>query len=140
MSAPSPAANVADDPGALPPSAYLRMSAVLRIGLLAAIAILASGTIAYVLKHPGATSGDVIASNPILRYLSLSGLISGLAGGHVEAYLTLGLLVLVATPILRVASGLYYFYVGRERAMTAITFIVLVLLFFGILVLGPALR
>jgi uncharacterized membrane protein len=140
VTVPSVPAAPPDDPRALPPSAYARMSAVLRIGLMVSIAILLAGIIAYPLKHPSATSGDVIASNPILRYLGLSGLLSGLAGGHVEAYLTLGLLVLVATPILRVASGFYYFQVGRERAMAAITITVLFLLLVGILVLGPALR
>jgi uncharacterized membrane protein len=124
----------------LPSRAYLRMSTVLRAGLLTALAILAAGVVAYPLKHPTATSEDVIGSNPILRYLSLNGLVSGIAGGHVEALLTLGLIVLVATPILRVASGFYYFQRGRERAMAAITFTVLALLLVGLLVLGPALR
>ena len=135
-----PVAHEVDDPDRLPAAAYRRMSLVLRGGLLTAITILAAGVIAYPLKHPGATSADVIASNPILRYLGLDGLLSGLAGGHVEALMTLGLLVLVATPILRVASGFYYFERGRERAMAAITLTVLVLLLFGLLVLGPALR
>jgi uncharacterized membrane protein len=128
------------DARALPPSAYVRMSHVLRAGLLAAIAVLATGIVAYVAKYPNQTSGGVLGANPILQYLSLSGLVNGIAQGHVEAYLTLGLIVLVATPLLRVASGFYYFQVGRERTMAAVTITVLALLLFGILVLGPALR
>jgi uncharacterized membrane protein len=114
------------------------MSSVLRAGLLVAIAILAAGLVAFVLKHPGATSQSVLASNPILQYLGVTGLLSGLAAGSVEAYLTLGLIVLLATPILRVASGFYYFRRGHEREMAGISFTVLALLLFGILVLGPA--
>jgi uncharacterized membrane protein len=133
-------ATPADEPGGLPLSAYRRMSTVLRVGLLSAIAILGTGIVAYLVANPDATSEGVIASNPILHYLGLSGLVSGLATGSVEAYLTLGLIVLVATPLLRVASGFYYFQLGRERVMAGVTLTVLVLLLFGILVLGPALR
>ncbi len=124
----------------LPDEAYRRMAAVLRIGLFASLAILISGVIAYLITHGSEPYGNAVSSNPILNYLSLSGLLSGLAGGHVEAYLTLGLLVLVATPILRVASGFYYFGRGGERWMAGITFAVLVLLLLGVLVLGPLIR
>lgn len=116
------------------------MTLVLRGGLLTALVLLVSGVIAYLIAHPGATSGSALASNPILQYLSLEGLARGLASGSLEAYLTLGLLALVATPIVRVASGSYYFRRGHERSMTAITIVVLVLLFLGLLVIGPLLR
>lgn len=124
----------------LPDEAYRRMTVVLRVGLVASLVILAAALLTYLLLHPSSSSGAVIASNPILEYLSLSGLARGLASGSVEAYLTLGLLVLVATPVLRVVAGLYYFARGHERAMTAITFTVTVLLLIGLLVLGPWVR
>jgi uncharacterized membrane protein len=124
----------------LPDAAYRRMTFVLRVGLVAALAILLGGIVAYLLAHPGATSAEVLGSNPILQYLSLDGLASGLASGSIEAYLTLGLLVLLATPIVRVVAGSYYFGRGRERAMTAITITVFVLLLVGLLVIGPYVR
>lgn len=124
----------------MPPSAYAKMALVLRIGLLAALAILAAAITAFCLAHPSTTPAAVITTNPILRYLGLAPLWQGLARGTVEAYLTLGVLVLLATPILRVLSGFYYFRRGREVEMSAITFAVLALLLFGLLVLGPALR
>ncbi len=43
----------------------------------------------------------------------------------------------MATPIVRVASGFYYFRRGGERTMAAITLTVLALILFGILVFGP---
>ncbi len=128
------------DAGDLPAVAYERMSRVLRAGLLVAVAILGGSIIAYLFANPGETAAEVISSNPILRYLGLDGLAAGLASGSVEAYLTLGLLVLLATPLLRVASGFYYFQRGGEKVVAAVTATVLVLLLFGILVLGPALR
>jgi len=124
----------------LPPEAYARMTLVLRLGLIVALAILGGGVVVYVLVNPGMTSSAVLSNNPILNYLSVAGLGSGLATGSVSAVLTLGLIVLVATPILRVVSGLYFFAKVGERAMAAITFTVLLLLLLGILVIGPFVR
>ncbi len=124
----------------LPDRAYVRMSLVLWLGLGTSLAILVAGLIAYLIQHGGESFTQVVASNPILDYLSFGGLAAGLAGGHVEAYLTLGLLALVATPILRVLSGFYYFERGGERPMAAITLTVAILLFLGLLVLGPWIR
>ncbi|HEY1197661.1 MAG TPA: DUF1634 domain-containing protein [Thermoplasmata archaeon] len=124
----------------LPNEAYVRMTLVLRVGLGLSLAILVGGLVAYVASHPGATSASVLSGNPILGYLSLPGIASGLASGSVEAFLTLGLVVLVATPIVRVLSGFYYFHRAGERAMTAITLGVFVLLLVGLLVIGPLVR
>ncbi len=134
-SAPSPG----PDPS-LPPVAYARMTFLLRGGLLLALAVLAVTLLVYLAEHPGASAGVAIGANPIVQYLNLPALASGLAHGAPEAYLTLGLLILLATPILRVASGLYYFSRARDGGMTAITLVVLALLLFGVLILGPIVR
>ena len=127
-------------PHSLPAEAYSRMTLVLRLGLGLAIAILGGGIVAYLFANPGQSSSSVLSNNPILNYLSLPGLSSGLADGSIGAVLTLGLIVLVATPIVRVVSGLYYFRKVGERAMAAISFTVLVLLLIGLLVIGPHVR
>ena len=127
-------------PGPLPDAAYRRMTAVLRVGLAIALTILGGGEIAYLATHPSATSAQALASNPILGYLGLSGLAGGLAAGSIEAYLTLGLLVLLATPILRVVTGGYYFGRHGERTMTAVALTVLVLLLVALLLSGPLIR
>jgi uncharacterized membrane protein len=124
----------------LPGVAYARMSAALRGGLGVSLAVLLGGLVAYLALHGSEGYGQVIAENPIMQYLGLSGLAAGLASGSVEAYLTLGLLALVATPLLRVLTGCYYFGRAGERTMVTISATVLGLLLFGILVLGPLLR
>jgi len=124
----------------LPPEAYSRMTLVLRLGLGISLAILAGGVVVYLLLNPGMSSSTLLSSNPILDYLDLPGLASGLAAGSVSAVLTLGLIVLVATPIVRVASGLYFFGKAGERTMTTIALAVLLLLLLGILVVGPLVR
>ncbi len=124
-------------PGPLPAAAYRRMTLVLRIGLLSALAILLSALAAYLVENPSGTSAGTISSNPITSYLTLAGLAHGLATGTPEAYLALGTFVLIATPLLRVATGIYYFGAHHERTLTAVTVTVLILLLLGILVIGP---
>ncbi len=124
-------------PGRLPPEARARMTLVLRVGLVAAIALLLGSLVAYLLANPGATSSGALAHNPIHAYLNVVGLAQGIAAGRPEAWMTLGLLVLVATPIVRVLSGIYYFQKDGERTMLYITTTVFVLLLIGILVIGP---
>ncbi len=116
------------------------MAWVLRAGLLVSIALLAGGIAAYVARHPGGTVREILATNPIAGYLSLGGLAHGIADGSPEAILTLGILVIVVTPIVRVASGFYYFERGGERTMSMVTLTVLLLLLLGLLVLGPLVR
>ena len=124
----------------LPDDAYRRMSWVLRGGLLASVALLLTALAAYLVEHPSASSADAISSNPIAPYLTLGGLAHGLGAGAPEAYLALGVFVLIATPIVRVAAGAYYFHRARERTIGWVTITVLVLLVFGVLVLGPWIR
>ena len=127
-------------PRPLPDSAYRRMTLVLRVGLVSALLILGGALVVYLALRPGVTASEIIGSNPILQYLNLPGLLGGLAAGSVEAYLTLGLLVLVATPVVRVVSGFYYFERGHERTMAAVTLTVTILLLLGLLVFGPLIR
>ena len=137
---------VPPDPAASPPvpelptEAYVRMVVVLRVGLAAAVVILLGAILAYAVENPGASLGSILAANPILRYLGVTELAAGLAAGSVPAYLTLGVLALIATPLLRVVSGMYYFARGGERTLTGITLTVFVLLLLGLLVIGPLVR
>jgi uncharacterized membrane protein len=121
----------------LSPDAYTRMTLILRAGLALSVAILLGALLAYLIVHPTESAQSILAANPIALYLRPGGLVQGLAQGRREAFLTLGLLVLLATPILRVATGAYYFYKDGEREMAAITTTVFALLLVGLLVIGP---
>ncbi|MGA8542043.1 MAG: DUF1634 domain-containing protein [Thermoplasmata archaeon] len=124
----------------LPAAAYRNTALVLRIGLAIALAILLVALIAYLVQNPGASESSAVATNPIVGYLTGAGLVGGLASGAPAAYLTLGVYALVATPVARVLTGVYYFRQDRERAMAWITFSVLVLLLLGLFVIGPLIR
>ncbi len=124
----------------LPPDAYRDMTRILRAGLITALVILSGGVIAYLVENGSLSFGEMVAKNPILSYLGLDSLARGLSTGQPEAFLTLGVLVLVATPIARVLTGMYFFARNREREMAIVAMTVAILLFVGVLVIGPFLR
>jgi uncharacterized membrane protein len=127
-----------DDQGiGFSPVGYRRMSAVLRVGLMTSAVLFAVGLLDFVLRHPGGDLATFVASNPITHYLSPEGLFRGIGEGHSEALLTLAILVLVATPLARVATGVYYFVAEQDRPLARISLVVLVLLLAGIFGLGP---
>jgi uncharacterized membrane protein len=121
----------------LPDSAYLDMSRILRAGLLLSLVILFGALVAYLVANPSESFNELIQTNPIAQYLGLYNLASALAQGVPEAYLTLGILVLLATPILRVVTGLYFFHRNGEKTIARIALVVTVLLILGLLVIGP---
>jgi|HubBroStandDraft_1064217.scaffolds.fasta_scaffold03443_7 uncharacterized membrane protein len=140
MTTPSATAVLPIPPPRLPEHARERMAIVLRTGLGIAIAILLGAVIAYMIQNPGATSTSALSTNPILPYLTATGLASGLVRGQPPAFLTLGVYVLVATPVLRVLTGAYYFHKDGERTMMWVTLNVLALLLLGLFVFGPLIR
>ena len=123
----------------IPEEAYARMAVVLRVGLALSLLVFLSALTAYLALHPHA-AWTSSASDVWRPYLSFLGLLGGLRAGSPVAYLTLGILLLVATPLVRVLSGLYYFEKGGERAMAGIALTVFLLLLFGLFVLGPLIR
>jgi uncharacterized membrane protein len=140
VSAVGPPEPVAGPPGELPPQAHLRMARVLRIGLAVALALLGAGLVALVVRSSASDAASWIASNPLVRYFDLRAFGAALASGTPEAYLTLGVYALVATPVVRVLAGIEAFAAHGERRMTILASVVLVLLLFGLLVVGPLVR
>jgi uncharacterized membrane protein len=115
------------------------MALVLRAGLVLALALLGAAAVAYLVKNPSA-GWNPSEPNPFAQYLSVPSLGAGLARGAPTAYLTLGVLCLVATPVLRVLTGLYYFAHARERTLVMVASVVFVLLMVGLFVVGPLVR
>ncbi len=123
-------------PEPLPPAAYGNMAIVLRAGLLAAMGLFVAGLSLFFLEHPGEDLARLDSVNYFTRYLDPRVLFPALAAARPGAVLTLGMLVLVATPMARVATGIYYFHRHEEGEMTVVTATVLALLLLGTLVLG----
>ena len=115
----------------------------LRIGVLVSVALILAGLVLLVVRPP---KPGLIAqlSNPrsLINTSSISPMevISGSGELNGLDVILLGLIVLIATPVLRVAFGLAQFARERNYIYVAITAIVLFNLFFAIFIIPILLK
>src|SRR6185437_664109 len=120
---------------------------LLRIGVWTSVAIIAFGFALLIAQdrdallhtHRGGLEGllkDGFPGEPAPAS-TYSGVISSIRHGQAFGVISLGLLVLLFTPVMRVAISIVAFLIEHDWLYTVITTIVLLLLFTGI-VLGKA--
>ncbi len=105
---------------------------LLQIGVLfAAMVTLVGGAILLVQHGRSPTDYATFRGEPaFLR--SLAGIVTAALSGDSRAIVQLGLVLLIATPIARVAFTLVAFALQRDRVYVGVTAIVLALLLFGL--------
>ena len=105
---------------------------VLRTGVLAAALVVAVSGAFYLARHhadpPGYGHFTVASSD--LR--TIGGIVRSAAHLQSEAMIQFGLLLLIATPIARVALAAVGFYFERDRLYVAVSLIVLTILLFSV--------
>lgn len=108
------------------------ISITLRTGVFVSIAVILAGVIFTFAHHPAYFSsrpalGDLIDARE--HYTSsIRGVAEGVRAFHGQAIVMLGILLLIATPIIRVAISVFLFAAERDRRYVVITAAVLVLL------------
>ena len=106
---------------------------LLQLGVLVAAAVVVLGGAALLL-HGGAARADFgefrDAPSPLR---SVAGIVRGALALDSRAVVPLGLLLLIATPVARVALTLVAFALQRDRVYVALTAVVLALLLYGLL-------
>jgi uncharacterized membrane protein len=105
---------------------------LLQVGVLVAAAIVLVGGVALLIQH-GGTPADyhVFRGEPeALRHVD--GILLGVLARDASAIVQLGLVVLIATPVARVALTLVAFLVQRDRTFVALTALVFALLVYGL--------
>jgi uncharacterized membrane protein len=109
---------------------------LLQVGVLLAAVVVLAGGIALLI-HQGGTIADfrVFRSEPP-SLDTLRGVIVGAWHLHPREVVQFGLLLLIATPVTRVAFTLVAFWFQRDRFYVGVTAIVLALLLYG-LIWGP---
>lgn len=110
---------------------------LLRAGVLTAAAVAALGGVLYLWGHGSAVVDYRTFHGEPQDLRSVSGIVGAVFRGQSRAVIALGLLLLIATPIARVALSLVGFAVERDRRYVAITGIVLVLLLFSLVGTQP---
>jgi uncharacterized membrane protein len=109
---------------------------VLRIGGLVAAAVAVLGGVLLLAEHGMARADfhEFIGEPAELR--SVGGIVAGALRLQSHAVVQLGLLLLIATPVVRVAVSLVVFALQRDRLYMALTSVVLAVLLFSLLLGG----
>jgi len=106
---------------------------LLQVGVLVAAAVTLAGGILLVAQH-GPSPADYGTFRGEPDYLrSLVGILRAALSMDSRAIVQLGLVLLIATPIARVAFTLVAFALQRDRVYVGVTLLVLALLLFGLL-------
>ncbi len=139
---PAPAGG-AGAPHAAPHEAGLEalISTLLRTGISISMALIVAGTAVSFIHHP-----DYASSAAALQRLTHPGnaphdvpeVVAGIGALRGQALVMLGLLALMATPVLRVVVSLVSFLRSGDRAFALLTSLVLVLLLLSLALGGAA--
>lgn len=108
---------------------------LLRWGVIVAATVASAGAVVYLVRYGGAPA-HYARFHGVPRGLdSVGGVLAGATRLRSRWVMQLGLLLLIATPVARVALGLVSFVLQRDRTYVVVTSIVLALLLYGLL--GP---
>jgi uncharacterized membrane protein len=107
---------------------------LLRVGVLVSAVVVLIGGLMYLRQFGGlpATSryADFSGAPPDLR--TVRGIAQRVAHGDARGVITVGILLLIATPVARVVFSIWAFARERDRLYVGITLIVLAILLFSI--------
>ena len=114
---------------------------VLRYGVIISSALVGTGVILILVsdKSPNFPSvlSQLISSDYGRPTLNFSILVAGVLSLNPIFVIQLGLLILLATPIVRVAASILLFAAEKDMIYVALTVFVLVVLLFSIFIVGP---
>jgi uncharacterized membrane protein len=106
---------------------------LLRAGVLLAAATVCTGGILYLVRHHADTVSyrQFSAGNASIQ--SLRGVVQSAAQLNSEGLIQFGLLLLIATPVARVALAIVGFALEKDRLYAVVSLIVLAILVFSLL-------
>jgi uncharacterized membrane protein len=112
------------------------ISNLLRLGLLISATIVMVGAAIFLIRHGGETASYGIFRGAARTYREIRGILAETARFHGRGFIMAGLILLVATPVVRVAFSVLAFFKRRDHTFVAITLFVLGILLFSIFWLG----
>lgn len=105
---------------------------LLRIGVISASVIALIGGLMYLAKHGGQTPEYHVFYGAPKDMRELPDILTGVLALKGRAIIQLGVVILLATPIIRIAFSVFAFAVERDRLYVFITLIVLAVIMVGI--------
>jgi uncharacterized membrane protein len=101
---------------------------LLRAGVLISAAVVLFGGIIYLLRHGGEPSDYRIFHGEPEDLRTVGGVVRYALGFHGRGIIQFGLLLLIATPVARVAFAVWGFAAERDRLYVCFTLLVLLIL------------
>jgi uncharacterized membrane protein len=114
------------------------IATLLRVGVVLSVLVIGAGMFITFAHHP-----EYFSSRPALGQLTSPGthfpntlveVVNGVRSGKGQAIMMAGLLILIATPVARVALSVVIFIIERDRLFTAITAAVFAILMISFVV------
>lgn len=105
---------------------------LLRFGVLLAAAVAGIGGVVMLVQHGGQPADYGTFTGEGAGFTTLGGIVRGVLARDARAVVQLGLVLLIATPIARVAFSLVAFRLQGDRLYMVITSIVLAVLVFSL--------
>ena len=105
---------------------------MLRIGVIIATIVAAAGGVLYLASHGLEPTDHRVFHGEPAELRHIGSIVRGAFTLHSAAIVQLGLVLLIATPVARVAMSLVAFILQRDRVYIVVTSIVLALLIFSL--------
>ena len=112
------------------------ISVLLRIGLAVSAALVLAGAVIYLARHGGEVVSYRVFRGEPPSYRYLPGILREALHIHGRGFILAGLIVLVATPVTRVAYSVVAFLIKRDLVYVASTLVVLAVLLLSLLGAG----
>jgi uncharacterized membrane protein len=106
---------------------------LLQVGVFLAAIVTLVGGVLLIREHGSVPPSFASFHGQPGNLTSLIGILRGVRAGQSDAIVQLGIVLLIATPIARVAFTLVAFAIQRDRTYVFITLLVLALLLYGLL-------
>ena len=108
------------------------VSRILRAGVLAALLASIAGALLHFLQHPADTVSFATFTGVDPTLASPLAILRGAARADGLALMQLAVLILIATPVVRVLASLVTFAILRDRLFTLASLLVLIMLALGL--------
>jgi uncharacterized membrane protein len=108
---------------------------VLRWGVVSAALVVLAGAVVYPLRHGAEPPAYGVFHGEPSDLRTIGGILTDAASGRGRGLIQFGLLLLVATPVFRVALSVVLFALQRDRRYVVITLVVLCVLLYSLF--GP---
>lgn len=114
----------------------ITISVLLRVGVTLAAAIVIAGGILYLIHNGHDMPMDHVFRGEPADLRQIPGVLNEVLAFHGRGIIQLGILLLILTPVARVAFSVFAFWQQRDRLYIIVTSIVLVILIHGLLTTG----